>query len=213
MGDLVYFKRQPRWWLLRVAPWPAVVLLIAVAMICILATDGPQVLRPFFFGQRPESAANQPSNSNAIVGRASVIDSDTIDIHGTRIRLHGIDAPESRQVCFVAKEGDALRATGRLCAGRQDRCEPRQLRAKGSGSLRTNVGGVPVRRRRFECLEGGARLGPGLPAIFPRLRRARKASVDRQGRHVGRQVCTALGLATGRAKCDGLKPPDIRLMP
>jgi len=110
MGDLVYFKRRPRWWLLRVAPWPAVVLLIAVAMICILGTDGPpppginQVLRSFFFGQQPEPAANQPSNSNAIVGRASVIDGDTIDIHGTRIRLHAIDAPESRQVCFVQKK-------------------------------------------------------------------------------------------------------------
>lgn len=35
----------------------------------------------------------------AIVGVASVIDGDTIEIHGTRIRFHGIDAPESRQEC------------------------------------------------------------------------------------------------------------------
>ena len=27
-------------------------------------------------------------------GVASVIDADTVEIHGTRIRLHGIDAPE-----------------------------------------------------------------------------------------------------------------------
>jgi endonuclease YncB( thermonuclease family) len=32
-------------------------------------------------------------------GIASVIDGDTIEIHGTRIRLAGIDAPESRQEC------------------------------------------------------------------------------------------------------------------
>jgi hypothetical protein len=38
MGDLIQFKRQPRSWLLRIAPWPAVVLLIAVAVICFLAT-------------------------------------------------------------------------------------------------------------------------------------------------------------------------------
>jgi endonuclease YncB( thermonuclease family) len=34
-----------------------------------------------------------------IAGRASVIDGDTIEIHGTRIRLWGIDAPESDQLC------------------------------------------------------------------------------------------------------------------
>src|SRR5260370_15216308 len=35
----------------------------------------------------------------ALVGQASVIDGDTIEIHGTRIRFSGIDAPESRQTC------------------------------------------------------------------------------------------------------------------
>lgn len=39
-----------------------------------------------------------------ISGRASVIDGDTIEIRGTRIRLHGIDAPESDQSCTKEKQ-------------------------------------------------------------------------------------------------------------
>ncbi len=38
--------------------------------------------------------------ARSIQGVASVTDGDTIEIHGTRIRLHGIDAPESDQTCL-----------------------------------------------------------------------------------------------------------------
>ena len=34
-----------------------------------------------------------------LTGQASIIDGDTLEIHGTRIRLWGIDAPESTQFC------------------------------------------------------------------------------------------------------------------
>ncbi|WP_456778175.1 thermonuclease family protein [Bradyrhizobium sp. USDA 3315] len=36
---------------------------------------------------------------NDLIGQASIIDGDTLEIHGTRIRLWGIDAPESTQLC------------------------------------------------------------------------------------------------------------------
>jgi endonuclease YncB( thermonuclease family) len=38
----------------------------------------------------------------SIHGTASVIDGDTIEIHGERIRLNAIDAPESSQLCLDA---------------------------------------------------------------------------------------------------------------
>jgi endonuclease YncB( thermonuclease family) len=40
-----------------------------------------------------------------LVGHASVIDADTVEIHGTRIRLHGIDAPEKGQLCVSETDG------------------------------------------------------------------------------------------------------------
>ncbi len=36
-----------------------------------------------------------------VSGRARVIDGDTMEVNGSRIRLHGIDAPESAQTCLA----------------------------------------------------------------------------------------------------------------
>ena len=50
----------------------------------------------------------------ALEGRVSVIDGDTLEMHGKRIRLHGIDAPESGQTC-KSKSGKSYRC-GQLAA-------------------------------------------------------------------------------------------------
>ncbi len=39
------------------------------------------------------------ASAGSITGRPSVVDGDTIEINGVRIRFEGIDAPESRQLC------------------------------------------------------------------------------------------------------------------
>ena len=40
-----------------------------------------------------------PAHAEPFVGRASIVDGDTLAVRGTRNRLHGIDAPESLQDC------------------------------------------------------------------------------------------------------------------
>ena len=65
-----------------------------VAQFVIQHSEGtPDLKVSHWIGRSPEP----------IAGVASVIDGDTIEVHGQRIRFNGIDAPESRQYCDDAK--------------------------------------------------------------------------------------------------------------
>lgn len=65
-----------------------------------------------------------------VIGRASVVDGDTVEIAGERIRFNGVDAPESWQVCHDGN-GKAYRCGQAaanaldefLAASRPTRCE------------------------------------------------------------------------------------------
>jgi endonuclease YncB( thermonuclease family) len=52
--------------------------------------------------------ASAPANAETIAGRATVINGDTLEIHGERIRILDIDAPEGRQTC-ADQDGNAWR--------------------------------------------------------------------------------------------------------
>lgn len=71
--------------------------------------------------------------NQALTGRATIVDGDTIGIRGTRLRLHGIDAPESDQLCMTdagsqwrCGQRSAMALDERI-AGRPVRCEQRDV--------------------------------------------------------------------------------------
>ncbi|HSO43366.1 MAG TPA: thermonuclease family protein [Rhodospirillales bacterium] len=64
-----------------------------------------------------------------VSGRAVVVDGDTIEVAGERVRLHGIDAPESRQVCSVG--GSDWRCGESAALALADQADGRTVVCKG----------------------------------------------------------------------------------
>lgn len=120
-----------------------------------------------------------PPDPPPVIGRASVIDGDTLDIQGQRIRLWGVDAPESRQTCERA--GQAYRcgqeAANRLdawLAGRTVTCRA-EGRADRYGRMvaRCTVGGRDI---------GGWLVTQGLALDYPRYSRGEYAVHEAEAR-------------------------------
>ncbi|WP_081473930.1 thermonuclease family protein [Novosphingobium pentaromativorans] len=84
-------------------------------------------LLPVLFFLLPTGA-----NAQTIVGTAKVIDGDTIDIGGQRVRLHGIDAVEAQQSCNRNGERwncgqDATALLSSLANGKPVKCKQRAI--------------------------------------------------------------------------------------
>jgi len=112
----------------------------------------------------------------AMAGQASVVDGDTLEIHGQRIRLHGIDAPESAQSCCLP-DGKAWRCGRTAALQLQDFIGDKTVTCAPKGEDR-------YRRKVAVCFAGGEDLGSWLVEHGWALASARysTAYVERQKR-------------------------------
>src|SRR5271156_1790051 len=91
-----------------------------------------------------------PAIADDLTGQASIIDGDTLEIHGTRIRLWGIDAPESSQLCrdddskLYRCGAQAANALHNFIARRPVICVPLNLDQYGRTVATCSVNGVDI---------------------------------------------------------------------
>ena len=120
-----------------------------------------------------------------LIGQASIIDGDTLEIHGTRIRLWGIDAPESTQLC---RGEDSL----------QYRCGAKAANDLDAFIARRPVNCTPMNLDQYgrtvaTCSVGDADLGAwlvhnGLALDWPRYSKGRYEADQRDAERAGRGI-------------------------
>jgi endonuclease YncB( thermonuclease family) len=131
------------------------------------------------------AAPARDADADDLTGRASFIDGDTLKIHGTRIRLWGIDAPESSQLC------------------RGDDSLPYRCGAKAANDLDAFIASRPVSclpisldrhgRTVATCAVGDADLGDwlaqnGMALDWPKYSKRKYNAAQRDAEQAGRGI-------------------------
>ncbi len=93
-----------------------------------------------------------PAHADDLIGRASVIDGDTLEIHGQRIRLEGIDALESSQPCTHRETGQNWRCGQRAALWLSDLIGAKPVTCTPAGTDR-------YKRVLAHCTVGGEDIG------------------------------------------------------
>jgi endonuclease YncB( thermonuclease family) len=138
-----------------------------------------------FVGERHHDITPPPAAGAPIAGRARVIDGDTIEVVGERIRLFGIDAPESRQQC-------------RASSGNDYPCGRAATRALTAAIRGSPVSCTPVDHDRYDrdvaiCTAHGHDLGDvmvrgGYAIDYARHSQGRYAAAEREARAAKRGI-------------------------
>jgi len=146
----------------------AIVWLVIFAVLAAVA----HVVRP------PTRAPGAP-----VTGMARVVDGDSLEIAGVRIRLHGIDAPERDQNCRDAEGRGyacghaAARALAAVVAGRGVTCTPVEVDRYNRDVATCTADGVDI---------GETMVRAGHALDDPRHSRGRYAAAEREARDARR---------------------------
>lgn len=101
-----------------------------VAALFFIGDSNPQ-LRQALENMLQEIITGEPAREQH-AGSVRVLDGDTLDMDGTRIRMFGIDAPESKQTCRRNRRDwacgeEATEALAKVIGRQSVRCEERDI--------------------------------------------------------------------------------------
>ncbi|WP_205961991.1 thermonuclease family protein [Paracoccus aestuarii] len=104
--------------------------LAIVAALFVIGDSNPQ-LRQMLEGMIQEIITGEPPTQRH-AGSVRVLDGDTLDVAGTRVRLFGIDAPETAQTCTRGGRqwncgAEATQALATQIGGQDVTCEERDI--------------------------------------------------------------------------------------